>query len=120
MTFVVRDNKDLPTKIETHETQHKKDYEAIFNSVLVPWDSKVTEARKNSRKMAGNDDRNCERNLYLSSAGQNQMPADIESTISNEINKRANDFHRKPAGSKPNISITNVEPDCTVVKADVQ
>jgi hypothetical protein len=120
VTFVVRDNKDLPTKIETHENQHKKDYETIFNNVLVPWNDKVTEAHKKSKKMLGKDDRDCEQKLYLASAGENQMAADIESTITNEINTRADDFHRKPEGSKPNISIANVDPDCTVVKADVQ
>jgi hypothetical protein len=120
VTFVVRGGRDLGTKVETHEKRHAADYEAIFNSVLVPWDTKVTEAHKKSTKMAGPDDATCESRLYLAAVGPKQTPGDLAATITNEINSRASAFHSSAAGRKPNVSVIDVDTDCTVVKAKVE
>ena len=117
VTFVVRANNDLRKKVETHEKHHADDYEAIFNNVLVPWDVKVTDAHKNGKKMAAIDGSVCEKRLYLASVGKNQTPDDIVSSITNDINTRADAFHNSPAGNKPNVSIVDVDSDCNVVKA---
>lgn len=119
VTFVVKGepkDKDLRTKVKTHEKHHADDDEAVFNDLLGTWDKELTKTYKQNLKAKGPSLNICEKGLYLV-GGKDRNPDDLVSNIANGIVTKATDFHKSDAGAKPTTRIEEADSDCTVVKA---
>lgn len=119
VTFVVKGepkDDDLRKKVQAHEKHHADDNEAIFNSVLVPWDQAIKTAKDNKSKATAATSSVCERVLYAQ-LGRDQRPNNIVSNIATNIAARGDAFHNSAAGKRPTTSIEDKDSDCTLVKA---
>ena len=117
-TFVIKENEALRKRVLTHERHHASDYKTIFNDVLVPWDAKMAAAVKNVSKMKGKDESTCQNFFYRQFI--KQQPDDVATSIINNINKKAKDFHDTAEGRKVNVSVKDVTEGCNVVKAEAE
>jgi hypothetical protein len=120
VTFVLKGepkDDDLRNSVKAHEKHHADDDKAVFDSVLVPWDKAVTKAHKDQTKGLGADVGSCEKVLYLTAIGHDQLPTNIVSNLSTAMNTSGVSFHNTGAGSKPTTKIEKVESGCDVVRA---
>jgi hypothetical protein len=118
VTFVVKGepkDDDLRKKVQAHEKHHADDNEAIFKSVVVPWDAAIKKANKEKSKTKAANNTICEKVLY-NSIGQDQRPNNIVSNIAANITAQADTFHNSGAGQKPTTKIEEKDSDCTLVK----
>ena len=112
--LTIQDNPDVTSNSRAHEEQHAIDDKETFNSLVVPWDDKLTQAKAGN--LTGNDpsDKDCQETLYASSSGS---PTDLISDILKDINKRAATFHRSAAGRNVVLYDVQSDDDCNAVRA---
>lgn len=113
----MRNSERAHERIENH---HVDDYKSISNHTIVPWDKRVTEAHSKQSKMAGTDEDDCVRKLYVASVGTKRMPADIVTTIITSRNEKARVFHGTQAGRNVIISNVKTDRDCNTVAAEAR
>lgn len=89
------DDASMLTNLEAHEDHHASDHEAVFNDVLVPWAEKITMAKDDGTKFAGNDGSAAEAALYAAMGG---TPDEIATKLWDDW-IAANDAFHAGAGS---------------------
>jgi hypothetical protein len=89
------DDATMLANLQTHEDHHASDHEAVFNDVLVPWAEKITMAKDNATKFAGNDGSAAEAALYAAVGG---TPDEIATKLWDDW-IAANDAFHAGAGS---------------------
>ena len=115
----MRTNDDQRLRTRTHEDQHVADYQTIFDTVLVPWDTLVSDALKNKAAAEGDSAQACEDALYAAHAG-NQTPSDLITAIIGDINQKAVTFHGSPAGRNVIVSNPMTDPACSTLTAEAR
>jgi len=121
VTFVVRgdpNDKTVRDKVAAHEKKHADDDEAVFNDLVVNWDKEITTSYNNKTKAKAPTLPICEQSVYLLN-GKNNNPDRLVTDVAQQIVAKADDFHTKPAGAKPNTKPDPPASDCNVQKARV-
>lgn len=101
---------DLDARVRTHEDRHARDNEAIFNRLLVPWDTAVTNAQKAKTTQQAAAQTTCTTILYSTTAGS--RPEALIATLRHDVNQAGIDFHNEAAGQKEPIHPEDVASDC--------
>lgn len=113
--LTIQDNPDVTKNTRLHEEQHAIDDKATFETLVAPWDNRLTQAKQNNQTMAGVDAPDCETKLY--SLATRQQPAALIQSIIDDIGARATTFHRSAAGQNVTIYDVVEGTDCNAVRA---
>jgi hypothetical protein len=121
VTFVLRGDPDADTirdRVKAHEGEHAKDNEKLFGDLVGGWDKEITTAQQNTTKAKAPTKNVCDKVIYAQ-VTKSTSPEDLVKNLSQQINKKGDDFHKTAAGKKPTIKPDKPDSDCNNVKARV-